>query len=204
MPNRQPHRVKKVLEGQLVKGKTRKQAMLEAGYSESYANASQITKTKTWEEILADKFSNEEVSTVHKSLLMSRNPVFWKFPLDTNEEDIREIFTSCGGLCLSIVDDQLVTLNGMKQWKSATGLFPDRKSIKYALDLVYKLKGQYKDTALDDRSKYDRMPLDQLLEEKQRAIAENKLLAERYEQFRKGKGSNPKTNGKPNTVGGHK
>ncbi len=51
---------------------SRKDALLKAGYSESYANTGQITYTKGWQEVLEKALPDELLAKRHRELLNKR------------------------------------------------------------------------------------------------------------------------------------
>lgn len=53
-----------------------KEAIMDAGYSESYAENGSLLKTKTWEDLMEEYLPDESLAKVHKELL--NNEEHWK------------------------------------------------------------------------------------------------------------------------------
>lgn len=83
---RQKKVLKKILEN---RGTSMSKAMKEAGYSDAYAkNPDQLAKTKTWQEVVEETFSDETLMEKHKELLEAKKPVFLKgMPLNISIPD---------------------------------------------------------------------------------------------------------------------
>ncbi|EKE25681.1 MAG: hypothetical protein ACD_5C00075G0013 [uncultured bacterium] len=125
--------VKDILENT---GKSVSKAMLDAGYSPSYAkNPQDFKKTRKWKEIMDDKLSEEMVAEVHAELLKATKLEQAIFPLGVADELIRLIVSEVGCVVMKIVE-----LMGKKYvWYRA----PDAAAKKAAVDMVYKLRGKY-------------------------------------------------------------
>jgi hypothetical protein len=74
--SKQPNeRQKKTLANLLANGgKSMKQAMIKAGYSEAYSkNSGKLTNSQTWQDLTAEVLSDSELIKVHKELLSNKD-----------------------------------------------------------------------------------------------------------------------------------
>lgn len=78
-------------------------AMVEAGYSESYAKAGQIKERKSWIELTEQYLSDDILAKKHGSLLNFKKIEYMMFACDVPEEAIFEIIEEAGGVIKKIV-----------------------------------------------------------------------------------------------------
>ena len=78
-------------------------AMLDAGYSESYAKAGQIKERKSWKELTEEYLSDDILARKHGSLLDFKKIEYMMFACDVPEEAIYEIVQEAGGTIKKIV-----------------------------------------------------------------------------------------------------
>jgi len=128
---------------------TEKEALLQAGYSESYANSpDKIKKTKSWETLLQQSLPDELLTKTHRELLLSSKVEHLTFPAFNEEkrknvekgeqitdEEITELLASVNCTVRKIVHGE--NARHVYFWAS-DNLARDR-----ALDKGYKLKGKY-------------------------------------------------------------
>lgn len=136
-------RVKKVAELVVASGgkKSLRKAIKEAGYSDAYAkNSHKITKTKTWAEIMDRYFPDEKIAKTHNKLLNAKGFTSKQFPLDMEDEDIKDIVKRVGGSTLKIFEGKN---EYGQECKKCFFSYPKEVVIDKALDKVYKLKGRY-------------------------------------------------------------
>lgn len=130
---------KKVLDT-LVKenlGKSRKseyQALIDEGYSHSYARSGQIKKTKAWETLTAERFHDDKLSNIHAQLIVAKKIDYMLFTHEIPDQDIYELLESVGCTPKKIVHG----VAGTHVWFWA----PDNKSRKDAIELAYKVRGK--------------------------------------------------------------
>lgn len=138
---------------------------IKAGYSPSYAQSAAIGRTKTWNELMAERLSDDKLTQVHNELLCSAEIQHYIFPrvktevevelepqpaggkLKRNkkkqvkygltEAEIKAIVEGVGGCKLIYIKED--TYLGQVAFYQA----PDNRSRKDALDMAYKLKGNY-------------------------------------------------------------
>lgn len=137
---RERHRkvIKSVLSENLRKdGKrvSRKQAMKDVGYSDSYASSSQITKTKSYPKLLEEVIPSSELAREHRVLLYDKEIESYLFPKSYSDQKITEIIEGFGFPVMRIEMQQ----NGKRAFFSII----NAKAKKDALDMAYKIKKLY-------------------------------------------------------------
>lgn len=92
---------KKVLEG-IAKGKSRKQAMLDAGYKESYASSGHIKDTESWGNLEAKYFNDTKVAKALDKLLKARTIENVIFPYSYKKEEVEKAYVRLvlGKVCI--------------------------------------------------------------------------------------------------------
>lgn len=100
-------RHRKVLEN-LTKnvGKGRKsmvKAMIEEGYSESYAKSGHIKSVGNWKQLIDEILNDQLLAQTHYDLLTSTKVEYMMFAPDVPEEAIYEIIQEAGGIVKKIV-----------------------------------------------------------------------------------------------------
>lgn len=100
-------RHRKVLENltkKVGKGKvTMSKAMIEEGYSKSYAESGRIKEKKSWKELTEEYLSDDILARKHGSLLDFKKIEYMMFACDVPEEAIYEIVQEAGGIVKKIV-----------------------------------------------------------------------------------------------------
>lgn len=181
----------------MMKGMTRKDAMLEAGYSESYAHTGLISQTEEWKELIEQHLPEDLLTHVHQDLLVSSN--IGKIPFGYNTSDA-EIRNTLDGLGLEIIGIEIVYKNGdedMPIGKDVRVKQPDRNTRLKAIDLAYKLRGSYAPDKLDVNDSQASKRLEKLREEKSE-------LKARYDKLNKKKKKNGRRPGKKTNTGKNK
>jgi len=142
-------------------------AMREAGYSDAYAkNPQQLTTTKSWKELMEEFLPEDELAAVHKSLLNSKRVERLILHKDTPDEDIKEMIKSA-----NCTLKKIYIFMGEKHVMFWT---PNDKSRSDALDMAYKLKGNYAPQKMQVERKLQDLTdeeLEQLIEEEGKKIA---------------------------------
>lgn len=112
-----------------------RQALIDEGYSESYADSGQFQKTKTWSELVEYFFPDEELAKTHRELLNKMNVEHCEFPKDENDKSIIEAISGFGFRVVKIVRGNMC--------KRAYFSIMDGNVAAKALDMAYKLKKKY-------------------------------------------------------------
>lgn len=119
-------------------GKTRKVSMYEAmiaeGYSEEYARAGQLPKSKTWNKLLDERLGDDKLTNVHKQLMVAKKLDYMLFTAEIKDEDIYELLESVLCTPKKIVHG----IQGTHVWFWS----PDNKTRKDALELAHKIRGK--------------------------------------------------------------
>lgn len=128
------------------RGMSRKQAMIEAGYSESYADTSAITRTEAWQKLMEENLPDSELARHHKQLLNARALGEFSFSLQIPDDKIIEVVEKAG--CELIQIEEVHTKDPKFTRKVAYYSIPDSTAKKHALDMAYKLKQKYGDLTI--------------------------------------------------------
>lgn len=188
MANINKKKVKKVIEG-VLEGKTQKQAMLDAGYSESYAKSPNLMKsTRPWEEILATTFSDEFVAKEQEKLIKHKVPKNLKFPFMTPDKEIHDMYKICGGECLYVGDEVRETAQGVFRWRTGVGWVSNADMVDKQIEKLYKLKGYYKNSDITSTTNIYTASLEDLIAMDKELEKEDKLFNERLNKYAPTKG----------------
>ena len=188
MANVNKKKVKKVIEG-VLEGKTQKQAMLDAGYSESYSrNSNMIKKTRPWEEIMATTFNDEFLAKEQEKLIKHKIPKNLKFPYMTPDNEIYEMYKICGGECLYIGDELRETAQGVFRWRTGVGWVSNADMVDKQIEKLYKLKGYYKNSDITSTTNIYTASLEDLIAMDKELEKEDKLFNERLNKYAPTKG----------------
>lgn len=147
MPTRkQKEAAKKIVEnrGNVSKG------MVEAGYSPNTAkNPKNLTNSKGWKELMDELLPESLVAETHKQLLGATGVGHMVFPVDVTDEQIIKLMAEAGCYVKRFMHSDTQT----HCWYFA----PDNNARKSAIDMAYKLRGNYapekheiKNTTLSD------------------------------------------------------
>jgi hypothetical protein len=109
-------------------------AMVEAGYSQRYANTGEITKKKSWAQLMEQYLPDDLLSQTHSELLVAKKLDYMLFGKEVPDVDIYELMSS-----VNCVPKKLI--HGI-QGTHVYFWSPDNKSRKDATELAYKIKGK--------------------------------------------------------------
>lgn len=111
-------------------------AMIEVGYSPATAKTPQkLTESKGWDELTKEFLDDTDVAKKHKELLNSHSIQHMVFPLDVTDEEITKLLLEVN--CISRRFMHSDTQTHVWFWS------PDNKARKDAIDMAYKIKGNY-------------------------------------------------------------
>lgn len=132
------------------------QAMIEAGYSESYAGSvSQIKKTDSFIEKLDEAIKDDGIVATMKAILNRRALTYTRFPIDTEDSVILDKVEKQGGEfpTIKIVVEKSKVQEGKgkkSKWvdvetelKQVEYYIPDEAAFDRMFDKLAKLKGRY-------------------------------------------------------------
>lgn len=128
--------VLKTLNEKLGKGEkaTMTEAMIENGYSKSYAESGQIRKKKTWQQLMNEYLPDELVAKTHQELLVAKELSYFVFPKNMKDEEIEKRMEEAG--------IKLVVVRESDKGKMAFYSRADTRARKDGVDLAYKVKGK--------------------------------------------------------------
>lgn len=118
---------------------TMKEAMTDAGYSESYAENGDIKKTKTWNDLMEQYFSDEKIAAAEEKQMNAARLYDYQFSKKISDKQIREDVEAHTGCRLVRIVEGTV-------FKTAYFYAPDNTAIGKSLDRIYKLKKKYDNT----------------------------------------------------------
>jgi hypothetical protein len=140
---------KKVIEGIIKEGKTKQQAMLDAGYSESYARASQIQHTESFNELLEKKIPNDKLVEAVETLLNLSTHKEYSFSDEMEEKEVYKALRKMGHLkrdcyvykekAFKKIGKDLIEYH---YWRALVKI-PYEQGISSGADKLSKLKGLY-------------------------------------------------------------
>jgi hypothetical protein len=113
---------------------TKKQAMIDAGYSESYATSGGHKKKKSWNQLLEESLPDEFLVKKHRELLLSKELAYFIFPKSMDDEEIEEKMVEAGV--------RMIVIQHSDKGKMAFYARKNTRAIKDGLDLAYKAKGK--------------------------------------------------------------
>lgn len=122
---------KKVRKGAKV---TKKQAMIDAGYSESYASSGNLRKKKTWQQLMDIYLPEDLLATRHNELLNFKKLDYMLFNPEIKDEDIYALLEAVGAVPKKIIHG--IQGTHVYFWQ------PDGKIRKDATELAYKIRGK--------------------------------------------------------------
>lgn len=129
---------KKVLDNLSENGGNLGKAILDAGYSKSYAKTpAKIVESKTFLEVLEDSLPDEKLSKAHEELLDQKRIEYFVFPKKMDDEEIKGHVESAGL--------RLIVTRESDKGKMAFYSIPDAQAKSKALEMAYKLKGKFSD-----------------------------------------------------------
>ena len=167
------------------KKKTLGQMMIDAGYSEATAtgNPGRTLESKSFKDKLNELLPDDDVLQAHKDLFGAGHLQQYTFPNTEKNEDIKVLINNIPGCRLILIRTLLTKRKGVGM-KTAYFLVPDNRSRKDAIDMAYKLKGNYP----AQKFKLDDGDIDEMGEEElQEKMRETDEMADRFKKFKKGK-----------------
>lgn len=117
---------------------TLQEAVVDSGYSESYARRGGIKESKAWSETLEEAFPDDYLAEHHKQLMTAHKIESHVFPGSEDDSSIMATIESFGFKVMKI----------RKQGDYKRAYFPiiNDRAKKDALDMAYKLKKRYDNT----------------------------------------------------------
>lgn len=117
-------------------------SMREAGYSPRTArNPKKLTKSKTWEAMMAQYWPEKEVIKYHQELLKNNYLEMIDFPDTIAESDIKRLLQGISGASFAMIREVNLAFKG--KMKRAYVILLNPKARKEALELIYKLQGKF-------------------------------------------------------------
>ena len=139
----------------LDKGMSMGEAMRRSGYKENYArNPNQLRDKESFQAMLKKYFPPELVAQKHQELLNSAKVETFTFPESVKKEDIEEIMLLVSKKyvikleTVSKTDSRGVPVDVARRWV-VKAVIPNGQDLKAALDMVYKLSGDYSPEKID-------------------------------------------------------
>jgi hypothetical protein len=122
-----------------------KSAMEKSGYSPSYAQKSKVDKTKTFMEKFNEIMPEETILGWHNNLGNAKKTMQLQVDLGVEDEYIEEWVQSINCVLYKIIEGKL--------YKTVLYWARDNKAMKDAIDMAYKLRGDYAPDKVEDVSK---------------------------------------------------
>lgn len=111
------------------------QAMIDAGYSHSYAKSCcQLTETKNWIELTEKYLPDNLLATTHNDLMIAKKLEYTLFDADVAIEEINEVILKMGCQVAKAIKGKYGT--------HCYYYAPDNRIRKDATDMAYKVKGK--------------------------------------------------------------
>lgn len=111
-------------------------AMIDAGYSPEYAkNPAKFKAAKSTQDLLDLMMPRDLVADVHRGLLKSKKLEYMQFAADVSDEDVHELAASTNSIVKKIVQSKFI--KHVWLWVS------NDKSRKDAVEMAYKLRGEF-------------------------------------------------------------
>lgn len=110
------------------------QAMIDAGYSRSYAESSNIKTKKSWAQLMEEYLPDTLLADTHHELMKASKLDYMLFSSEISDEDIYTLLQSKGIVPKKIIHG----VAGTHVWF----FLPDNKIRKDAIELGYKVKGK--------------------------------------------------------------
>jgi len=123
--------VKKVRKGRKA---TKTQAMIDAGYSKSYAESGHIKTKKSWNQLMEEYLPDSLLAKTHNELLDFKKLDYMLFNADVKDDDIYELMEKVNCIPKKIIHG--IQGTHVYFWQ------PDGRIRKDATDMAYKVKGK--------------------------------------------------------------
>ncbi len=127
------------------RGVSIKKAMMDKGYSESYAESGQIKKTKSWAVLVEEFLGDEFLLQQHEELFNAKQVERFIFPTRLKDEEIIDMVNEAGFTVITIRPSPL--------GKMAFYSIPNARAKKDALDFAFKIKGKFSPEELNVKFK---------------------------------------------------
>lgn len=132
------------------------QAMLDEGYSESYARSGGVGKSKTWEQLLEERLGDDKLSNIHSQLMIAKRLDYMLFTAEITDQDIYDLLESVNCTPKKIVHG----VAGVHVWFWS----PDNKTRKDALELAHKIRGKMSPEVIEFKTDLEKMSDEELAE----------------------------------------
>ena len=133
------------------------QALLDEGYSESYARAGgHLPKKKTWEQLLEERLGDDKLSNIHSQLMIAKRLDYMLFTAEITDQDIYDLLESVNCTPKKIVHG----IAGVHVWFWS----PDNKTRKDALELAHKIRGKMSPEVIEFKTDLEKMSDEELAE----------------------------------------
>lgn len=132
------------------------QAMIEEGYSPSYARSGGVGSTKSWNKLIEERLSDEKLSYIHQTLVVAKKLDYMLFNPEVPDEAIYELIDSVGCVLKKLIHGVAGT--------HAYYFAPDNNSKIKALELAYKIRGKMAPEVLEIRKGLEGMTDEELAE----------------------------------------
>lgn len=138
-------KAKRVLKMMENDGKSMSKAMRSVGYSPNYAkNPQNFNKTRTWQEIMEAELPEELVAKVHRELFGAAEIQHYEFPIEGKGKNKKRLTNAeIKAIIESVPDCRLIYIKDMGYQLIAYFQSPDSRSRKEAVEMAYKLRGNY-------------------------------------------------------------
>lgn len=142
--------VRKHKTGKQHKRVTLYQALIDEGYSESYARAGGNLKHKpTWDQLLEQRLGDDKLSNIHAQLLTSKKLDYMLFTSEIEDIEVYALLESVGCTPKKIIHG----IAGVHVWFWA----PDNKTRKDALELAHKIRGKMSPEVIEFKTDLEKM-----------------------------------------------
>ena len=151
-PNRKPSiKQKRAIENAVENRGNISKAMRDAGYPASTAkNPKNLTESRAWKEIMEDALPDKDIAAHHKALLNAKSLDHMVFPLEGSDKQTKDLGKQQAKLTdVDIIDmlaEEGCNVKRIIHGEQARHVYfwsNDNNSRKAAIDMAYKLKGNY-------------------------------------------------------------
>lgn len=141
------------------KGCSKKEALREAGYSETVQNEpKKITETSGWQQLLNEYLPDKKLAEIHKQLLEAKEFRQMQFDIQISDAEIRNVIedAGCRFIKSTIITVEYTTKKGeVKSFDKKLCFFtsPNFMARDKALDKAYKVTKKYEEDKLNEELK---------------------------------------------------
>jgi len=133
---------------------TIKEAMMDAGYTQSYAEGGELFKTKGWDQLMDEYFPENKVAEAEQKQMNAKRIFDYDFPAKLSDEQIKEDVESHTGC-------NLVRIVRTEHRAQAFFYTPDNIAIGKSLDRIYKLRKKY-DNTIKFKGEFSQLSADEI------------------------------------------